>query len=282
MIVRSFLLSASLLIALTGCGSDQPAPGSRAVPAQTDALPAPADTTPAIPDTLPRVLAWLARGVDFRAAGNEPFWTLEIDFDRSMRFSGLAPLPTVSTGFPRAAAMLREGDATWTGEGPDGRLVVTLSADTCFDTMSGERFDHAVQVTVQLPEGQTRTVDGCGRYLADPRLAGAWELVSMNGEYPDPEAFSTPLPMIALDPAAGRLRGSTGCENLFSDIAVRGSRIRFGVLTRDYSRCFTPGIVRRFANALDERVLSYRVAGDTLWLSADSSQIRLRRIPLRL
>jgi putative lipoprotein len=98
------------------------------------------------------------RGIDFRATGNEPAWFLElVDGGRSVlathygeaRHEFKTPPPSID----RAA-----GVTTYRVSSP--ALVVVIRTQACRDTMSGDRYETAVTVTVD-----GRTFRGCGRAL---------------------------------------------------------------------------------------------------------------------
>lgn len=100
-----------------------------------------------------------ARGVRFRAIGNEPGWLLEVghgerpslraelDYgERTVELEGLAPA----------------GDG-WTAEAPDGTgVALEVERRECSDGMSGARFE----ATVRLRVGDA-AYDGCGAWLDD-------------------------------------------------------------------------------------------------------------------
>jgi putative lipoprotein len=100
-----------------------------------------------------------ARGVRFRAIGNEPGWLLEmghgeqpdlraeLDYgERTVEMQGLTPA----------------GDG-WTGETADGTAVaVKVERGGCSDGMSGELYE----ATVQLRLGEAQ-YHGCGAWLDD-------------------------------------------------------------------------------------------------------------------
>jgi len=100
-----------------------------------------------------------ARGVRFRAIGNEPGWLLEVghgeqpdlyaelDYgERILKAHGLDPA----------------GDG-WTGQTLDGQaLVMEVERGDCSDGMSGARFEAAVQLRL----GET-LYHGCGAWLDD-------------------------------------------------------------------------------------------------------------------
>lgn len=99
-----------------------------------------------------------ARGATFRAVGQEPGWTLEIiPGDRIVVVADYGerhlavPDPGPSIEGARTVYHTVTGDH-------DVRIIITR--ESCRDTMSGERFDHSVTLTVD-----GRTWHGCGRYL---------------------------------------------------------------------------------------------------------------------
>ncbi|MBE9538083.1 MAG: MliC family protein [Proteobacteria bacterium] len=101
------------------------------------------------------------RGVDFRAVGNEPGWTLEIRHDHHILFVGdygmnrvLFPSPTQST----------EGALTVYAASNDKlQLKVEILDELCTDTMKGDTFTS--QVAVYLGDN---TFTGCGNSLFSP------------------------------------------------------------------------------------------------------------------
>lgn len=126
-------------------------------------VPGACRTTPAPPpaaDPSPWQAA-AARGVDFRAVGNEPGWFLELedgvqivlvtDYGRR-RYEAPAPEPVVD----EAARQV-----TFRTESRGQGMVVTLAPGPCEDTMSGEVFDTTVTVTIA-----GETLRGCGRALS--------------------------------------------------------------------------------------------------------------------
>jgi uncharacterized membrane protein len=127
-------------------------------------LPAACRTAPPAPGPAADPSPWeaaRARGVDFRAVGNEPGWFLELDDGVQIvlvsdygrrRAEAPAPEPTVD----EAAR-----EITFSTAARGTSLVVTLSPGPCEDTMSGESFD----TTVTVRYGG-ETLQGCGRALS--------------------------------------------------------------------------------------------------------------------
>jgi uncharacterized membrane protein len=97
------------------------------------------------------------RGVEFRAAGNEPGWYLELDS------RGSAVLVTAYGAerhvFP---AVRKEGNplSRLTAEESGRRLRASIEPEPCFDAMSGERYPLSVSVDL---DGEV--LRGCGAML---------------------------------------------------------------------------------------------------------------------
>ncbi|MBW3555038.1 MAG: hypothetical protein KY466_16140 [Gemmatimonadetes bacterium] len=98
-------------------------------------------------------------GYDYRAGGQEPGWVLEIDLDRSIRYTGdygetvlVVPIPPIHDS--AGSQVLHATGAR--------DLHVVLAPGPCPDAMSGETFPDSVRVTI---DGVT--LYGCGGRIAD-------------------------------------------------------------------------------------------------------------------
>lgn len=100
------------------------------------------------------------RGLELRASGNEPGWTLEILADRLV-FVGSYGAERAIT--PRPAPHMESGETVYTAATEANRLTVRIRHTPCADSMSGERYDATVEV-----ELNGRRYQGCGRVLAPP------------------------------------------------------------------------------------------------------------------
>ena len=78
--------------------------------------------------------------IDFKASGNEPFWSLEVDFDQRMRFKDLNSIELI-TPVPEASYS-RENVTKWQAFTEQGELLVTVTREKCQDTMSGDASDY--------------------------------------------------------------------------------------------------------------------------------------------
>jgi len=141
--------------AASACALFLLAPGCRASdPAVSPPAPAPVAGSRAV------VRNARSGGVEFRASGNEPGWTLEILADRLV-FVGNYGAERATT--PRPAPHLESGETVYAAVTEAHRLTVRIRPTPCADSMSGERYDANVEV-----ELDGRRYRGCGGALTAP------------------------------------------------------------------------------------------------------------------
>jgi putative lipoprotein len=143
------------------CGREAPAPAE--TPAR-EPRPAAAPIPP--PGTAPQDRPgapdpWAdarARGIDFRAVGQEPGWYIEIDHESQLRLLydyaeheavAAAPLPLVTDNQTTYAAATR-----------DHTVSVVSETRICRDAMSGAEYPATVTVRID-----GRELHGCGRHF---------------------------------------------------------------------------------------------------------------------
>jgi len=101
------------------------------------------------------------RGVNFRAVGNEPGWTLEIQQGRQLLFVGDFGMRRLTT--PDPGEQLHDGTRTWHAVTESADLQVEVVQETCIDKMSGAQLPSRVTVTLDAT-----VLQGCGRDLDNP------------------------------------------------------------------------------------------------------------------
>lgn len=100
-----------------------------------------------------------ARGVGFRAVGNEPGWFVEVDMGEAPALRATLDYGERTVQVTRASA-LSEGTG-YRGATVDGTPVeLSIRHDECQDGMSGERFEASAQLKVGDKHYQ-----GCGAFL---------------------------------------------------------------------------------------------------------------------
>jgi uncharacterized membrane protein len=208
-----------LLVACRAPEDPPPAREEAAVPAQTD----PTDEAP--PNQQFLLKLW-QEGVDFYARGNEPFWGLDLDFDREFRLMETDGVTLRTHATERVKA--QDADVTrYTVKTDSGSLVITITAQKCSDSMADEEFSHRVEVVIERG-GEEKTLVGCGRYVPNYSLNDIWVLTHLDGEAIDGTALTKGPPTMELHMADSRVVGGQHHDGLSG--YDRGDRVFEGDL----------------------------------------------------
>lgn len=106
------------------------------------------------------------QGIDFVATGNEPFWSLEMDLEKSMHFKSIEGFEII-TPVPTPVKAMYSDVSRYHAETEQGTLTVQIGKLECINDMSGERSDYTVTIsTKNKTDKDYKTYKGCGRYLS--------------------------------------------------------------------------------------------------------------------
>lgn len=215
-----------------------------------------------------------AEGVDFYAAGNEPFWNVRIDFEKKMVFNPMEGEPMSTPAVEGALAMDADPPRIRYGaEVESGNLIVEIISEECTDNMSGEKFTHRVQVDIRRGTDQEYTTyEGCGRYVTDYDLAGTWELQEMAGEAVDGSQLQKGTPVLTFMPEVLRVSGHAGCNQMTGAYTMEKKAIHFGNMASTMMACPDMDLEQAFAKMVNGRILEYELEGDQLILTHPSGK----------
>lgn len=110
----------------------------------------------------PEQLPWAeakARGIDFRATGNEPGWILELDADLQIEFIAEQGNYRVITPVP-VPDLDSAQKSSYHAITPTHDLLLTIETKPCKDTMSGAQFTQEVRILLN-----GKAYSGCGKTL---------------------------------------------------------------------------------------------------------------------
>jgi uncharacterized membrane protein len=216
----------------------------------------------------------LARGIGFYALGNEPSWSLDIDFDKGMRFKSLTALSELNTP-PGRADKTQDADVTrYSAQTETGTLIATVLREECEDTMSRDSFPFHVRVEVKRMADRDYTLfEGCGGYVVDSRLNDIWVLTRLGDRILAAEDFSRGLPVIEFHLQDNRVVGSTGCNRLSGRFEAKGDTVSFGQLVTTRKACPNMAFEHDFLSTITDKTLRYSINGGRLVLTDDKDII---------
>lgn len=179
------------------------------------------------------------KGIDFYARGNEPFWALDMDFDKGFYFKTLNGIE-INTQPVEATKAMDANVVRYFAETESGTLIISILEEECNDTMSDEVFPNKIKIEFKSSNEEVFQIhEGCGRYVADYGLHDIWVLTHLNGKnLQSGDNGGKRLPMFEFYARDGKVLGNTGCNDLKGNyfIAEYGV-IQFGELAITRKSC---------------------------------------------
>jgi heat shock protein HslJ len=196
------------------------------------------------------------------ARGNEPGWILTISGD-SLAFIGNYGEDTV-----RTLARASSGQGAWTYVAAAESMTVTVRDSICGDDATGMPHPYAVNVTLR-----GNAFRGCGGEPVALLSGGPWTVSEIAGR-----ATADPSPTLEFG-AAGRVAGSTSCNQYSAPFTLTGEGLRLGPVVATKRAC-EPAVMQqetRFLSVLG-RIARFEVpsAGE-LRLVTDGTDVIVAR-----
>ncbi len=217
-------------------------------------------------------------GVDFYAFGNEPFWSLDMDFNEDIRFKNLDGIdfnaPAVEPISAMDAAVKRYRSVTESGD-----IIVQLIHSECMDNMSGEKFKYGVTIDYKLStETGYKTFKGCGRFIPDPRLHGIWTIIEVDGMTLKQDDFKNEFPRLEINASKEVILGHDGCNSFTGGIEILNKAIIFGKLAGTMMACPDLEISNKIGMVLSGKKLSYIINDKLEFYNGEKKVMILKHI----
>jgi heat shock protein HslJ len=193
-----------------------------------------------------------SEGVDLFAKGSLPAtWTLEIDFDKAIRFKSLDGANIVASSV-KPIEMPGEKRISIATNTEYGKMQIDIYDQECSAANDQTKYEKKVVIQVN-----GKSYEGCGSFLYDVAINGKWTLQRWNGKQLSAGEFAKGLPLIQFDAAANKISGHDGCNQLFGEIEMRGNFITVKTLGSTKMAC--PGNKNEIniAAAISNKVISY-------------------------
>ncbi|HEY8159877.1 MAG TPA: META domain-containing protein [Methylobacter sp.] len=214
-----------------------------------------------------------AQGIDFYARGNEPFWSLDMDFDQRFQFTVLNGL---NLNTPPAEGTLAQDTriTRYHAKIESGELVIVANEKPCTDTMSGERFAYTVKVQTKPAAGTSfRKFTGCGDYVPDMRLTDIWVVEQVEDVPLKPASFMKGLTTLEVSARERRLNGHDGCNRIGGAFTTKRNTITFKKLMSTRMFCQMPESIPDIGALLAEKTYDFEFGHNRLYLKKANKTI---------
>lgn len=218
-------------------------------------------------------------GIDFLATGNEPFWSVKIDFDNNMVFSTPEEAELLVTPVPAPVRPQDVAAVSYRAQTEKGTMHVTIFREKCSDSMADIEYPYRVRVSLKTGDEKEFTeYEGCGRFQGDYRMNDIWALVELDGETIDPAAFPKGVPSLDLQLTAGKVYGNAGCNQYSGEVTARNNTLSFGSLISTKMACPALNYEQRYTSALSGKALTYKLEEGKLYLSNETHQLVFKKV----
>ena len=202
----------------------------------------------------------------FRAAGNEPFWSLKIS-DSGFQFSYFTSKVQTFTA-PTVAPILGQ-DANvklYRIVTESGQMNIQITQSDCKDSMTGVLSPYTVVVELKLGSAPIYTTyKGCGEYITDARLHNTWVLETMNAKSITNNDFSMGFPRLEINTKSNHFYGFAGCNGMSGSLFFENEVLRFAKIATTRKMCQTQNKETDFITLL-QSTTSYQISNNRLTL----------------
>ncbi|MEJ5962647.1 META domain-containing protein [Pedobacter immunditicola] len=216
-------------------------------------------------------------GADFYATGNEPFWSLSIDFEGSMHY-------ITAEGFELTVPAVKGEKAMdahvtrYHSETDKGTLTVQVFTQFCEDTMSGKKNNFKVQVEVKKRgDSVAETVTGCGNYLGVYEINDVWTLQRIGSKDIDTADKTLKSPTMELRLNDNRVLGLGGCNRYSGSFSLEGDKMIFGYMLSTMMACPGMSLESQFLKLLNEKTLPYKLEKGVLYVGTGENMMTFKR-----
>lgn len=145
-----------LFISIVSCKNDVKKEDKVVVPAETRST---MEYNQNQLDTIPETTG---SGEVFRGNGGEPFWSIEITSENILFVDPVSKIVA-----PIVEPVTKGDSSVYVSKFEAGTIKATILKENCMDGMSGKKYSHKVEVTIDTnKEDKSQTYSGCGSYEA--------------------------------------------------------------------------------------------------------------------
>ena len=207
------------------------------------------------------------QGIDFYALGNEPFWSLNMDFDKEFQFNNLDGLSIVVP--PAVGVKAMDADVTrYRSLNDTYELIIQIHRENCSDTMSDNKFDYKVTVDYKKrTDNEYRSLNGCGNFVPDFRLHNIWAIETVEVKNLEEIDFMKGQPVIEINMVENRISGHDGCNNIMGGLRYETGYIIIGNLAGTMMACPNLDISNEISKTLSNKKIGYEFRDGKLYFN---------------
>lgn len=217
------------------------------------------------------------RGIDFYAKDADNKWQLEIDYQKTVKFSADDLKKDFSVNILTLGNGLKGSEATHVVRNRDAQLTITITtSETPFDVNGGGAYEVNL-VYHDFRTSQETEYNGKGKFYGAIQLHDIWKLETINGAgFDTTHLHKHPYMEIHLD--NGRVMGFLGCNSFSTSVYFGRDEMTFGMTMSTKMACPRMDIEDKFGSLISNNTLSYRLEGLNLYLENETDTLKFKKV----
>jgi heat shock protein HslJ/uncharacterized membrane protein len=219
------------------------------------------------------------RGVEFIATGNEPFWSVEINFNGKINFSTLSENEIIEVPVPSPIYGKEGRIVRYRAFSDSAEVDLVIQKMPCTDNMSGVTFENYVSVEVKRKEEiDSKLFEGCGTYLGDSRLHDIWALISIDNKAYETAMKNPERPYIELNLSTKQVLGNGGCNQFQGGFTLGNQIINFDDIISTMKHCDAMHVEQRLIQVISNQSLKYSIGSRELLLEGRNGNLKFKKV----
>lgn len=197
--------------------------------------------------------------IGFYAFGNEPSWSLDINFDKSMHLKNLDGL-NFYAAVEKPEKVMDANITRYRTITESGEIITQLSETKCTDNMSGDVYNYQVNVNYKSNnDSDYQVFNGCGDFVPHPKLNDEWVIIEVENIRIDPSKFNNEIPRLSLNFDEKNIFGHDGCNSFRGSFKLKKETIVFGPMASTMMACVdNADISNKITSVLSNNNLIYK------------------------
>ena len=214
------------------------------------------------------------KGIDFYAMGNEPFWSLDMNFEKGFQFTTMNGVDFVAPAI-KFTKSIEQDIIKYKSKTISGEINIQLIKSKCYDNMSGQSFDYQIIVEYKASgDTNSKIYKGCGDYVPDFRLHNIWLITEVEGIKVNPKYFKGQVPKLEIFISDKKILGHDGCNSFNGSFKTEHKKIIIGNLASTMMSCFVnEEISTKITEILSDSILDYSFYNNQLILFKNNKKV---------
>jgi heat shock protein HslJ/uncharacterized membrane protein len=174
----------------------------------------------------------------FKASGNDPFWSLEIENDSIKLKSSTTGTEIFKIASVNPSRAEDNDVKMYQINNKAVEMNIQITKGNCENSTTGVISPYYVTTVLKRKtDSKPNVFSGCGKYILDRRLNDTWVLEQLNGKKMSRSDFQNEMPRLEINTGKNHFTGYAGCNQISGSIFFEKDVFRFSNITSTKMMC---------------------------------------------